>query len=57
MSDPDTRRGFLRTSAAAAAAFGLSGPAASGHAMTSQHYICVTCGMQYWSSPRTVDSV
>jgi hypothetical protein len=50
--DHKTRRDFLRQSAAAAA-LGLAGPAAGAAAM--QHFICVTCGMQYAASEKPPD--
>jgi hypothetical protein len=51
--DPTTRRDFLHQSAAAAAALGLAGPASGAAAM--EHFICVTCGMQYAASEKPPD--
>jgi hypothetical protein len=51
--DPTTRRDFLHQSAAAAAALSLANPAAGAPAMN--HFVCVTCGMQYAASERPPD--
>ena len=51
MKPPNTRRDFLKHSAAAAA-LGLAGRAKSGDAPIATHYICVTCGMQFAATPQ-----
>jgi hypothetical protein len=47
MSHKDTRRSFLKHSAAAVAALQAATPAPAGDRMTTQHYLCVTCGIQF----------
>jgi hypothetical protein len=49
MGKQGTRRSFLQRSAAAVAALQASGAEAAGEA-TRDHYLCVTCGMQYAES-------
>ena len=54
MPTQDTRRAFLRQSAAAAAA-GLAGRAAPGAEPAMRHFICVTCGTQFAATPKEPD--
>src|SRR5688572_4981182 len=51
----DTRRDFLKNSAATAATLGLAGPVAPGAEAAMEHYICVTCGTQFAATPREPD--
>jgi hypothetical protein len=51
MTTRTTRRDFLRDSAATAAALGLAG-AAPGAPMAAEHFICVTCGIQFKASEK-----
>jgi hypothetical protein len=55
MSDRETRRTFLRHSAAVGAALGLGGPSPAG-APAMKHYICVTCGIQFAAAEREPDA-
>jgi hypothetical protein len=55
MPSQDTRRDFLRHSAAAAAGLGLAGPAAAGADRPMRHPICVTCGTQFAAAPADPD--
>jgi hypothetical protein len=55
MPAPDTRRTFLKQSAAAAVAVGLGGAAATEAGPMKKHFICVTCGSQFAATEREPD--
>jgi hypothetical protein len=55
MPTVDSRRTFLKQSAAAALGLGLSGAAAQGAEPMKTHPICVTCGSQFAASEREPD--